>query len=121
MSWLPSVPANLASFPAVKLFQPPLVGSSEPEYDGLVAVPKWHALDCSSHKGHAKMFRCEGLLKPKEEEPSTDDDGKPARRIIHKTGIADGVAFPDVEPYTIGVHWSDIEMTLPEAVPLATL
>ena len=60
-------------------------------------------------------------MKPKEPEPGQGEDGQPAKRVIHKTGIADGVGFPDVEPYSIGLHWTEVELTLPQAVPLATL
>ncbi|KAI0741563.1 hypothetical protein C8Q80DRAFT_1111000 [Daedaleopsis nitida] len=121
VSWLPSLPASLKHFPQVKLFQPPLEASPHPAYDGLVAVPKWHVFDCSAYRGRAKPFRCEGLVKPREPEPGAGDDTQPAKRTIHKTGVADGVGFPDVEPYSLGVHWTDIEMTLPQAVPLAAL
>lgn len=120
VSWLPAVPASLAHFPRVKLFQPPLEGSPHAVYDGLVAAPKWHVLECDNYKGRARPFRCEGLLKPKE--PVTNSEEEPQhRRIAHKIGFADGVAFPDVAPYRIGIHWTDIEITLPQAVPLATL
>ena len=121
VSWLPSIPASLAHFPQVKLFQPPLEASPNPAYDGLVAAPKWHALDTSSYKGRAEVFRCEGLLTQKDVQPSVGPDAPPEKRKIHKAGVADGTGFPDVEPYSIGVHWTEIELTLPQAVPLATL
>lgn len=121
VSWLPTIPTSLMHFSQVKLFQPPLEGSPHRVYDGLVAAPQWHVMDCSAYKGRAKPFRWEGLIKPKEPEPGQGEDGKLAKRVIHKTGIADGVGFPDVEPYSIGVHWTQVELMLPQAVPLATL
>ncbi|TBU44019.1 hypothetical protein BD309DRAFT_863230, partial [Dichomitus squalens] len=121
VSWLPTIPASLAHFPQVKLFQPPLEASQDPAYDDLVAAPKWHALDASSYKGRAEIFRCEGLLTQKDVQPSIGPDETPGKRKIHKTGVADGTGFPDVEPYSIGLHWTEIELTLPQAVPLATL
>ena len=72
-------------------------------------------------KGRAKPFRCEGLLAQKDVQPSVGPDVTPSKRKIHKMGIADGFGFPDVEPYSVGVHWPEVELTLPQAVPLATL
>ncbi|RDX48224.1 hypothetical protein OH76DRAFT_1405139 [Lentinus brumalis] len=120
VSWLPAIPASLAHFPHVKLFQPPLEGSPHAAYDGLVAAPKWHVLDCEDYRGRAKLFRCEGLLKPKQPELTSEEDGQ-RRRIAHKIGFTDDIAFPDVAPYRLGIHWTEIEVTLPQAVPLATL
>ena len=118
---LPSIPASLMPFRQVKLYQPPLEGSPDYLYNGLVTVPKWHALDTSGYKGQAKPFRCEGLMRSRNPVPDEDKNGSSANRRVHKQGIADGIAFPNVEPYSIGVHWIDVEMTLPQAVPLATL
>ena len=121
ISWLPAIPGGLAPLPHAKLFQPPLEGSPYSTYDGLVPAPKWHLLDCNASRGRAKPFRYAGLVKPKEPEPGQGEDDQPPKRVIHKTGIADDVGFPAVEPYSIGIHWTDIELTLPQAVPLASL
>ncbi|KAI1793548.1 hypothetical protein LXA43DRAFT_1001250 [Ganoderma leucocontextum] len=121
VSWLPSIPASLTHFLQVKLFQPPLEASSDPAQDGLVGTPKWHALDASAYKGRAKPFRCEGLLTQKDVQPSVGPEITPAKRKIHKMGVADGFGFPDVEPYSVGIYWPEVELTLPRAVPLATL
>ena len=121
ISWLPSIPAGLAHFPEVRLFQPPLEASSDPTHDGLVGTRRWHALDTSSFKGREKLFRCEGLLTQKDVQPTVGPEVTPTKRKIHKMDIADGFAFPDVEPYSMGIHWPEAEFTLPQAVPLATL
>ena len=121
ISWLPSIPASLAPFPQVKLFQPPLEASSDPQRDGLVGTTRWNVVDTSAFKGRAKPFRCEGLLTQKDVQPTVGPEVIPAKRKIHKMGIADGFGFPDVEPYSMGIHWPEVEFTLPQAVPLATL
>ena len=121
VSWLPSIPASLARFPRVRLFQPPLEASSDPAHNGLVSTSKWHALDASAYKGRAKLFRCEGLLTQKDVQPSVGLEETPAKRRIHRMGVADGFGFPDVEPYSVGIHWPEVELVLPQAVPLATL
>ncbi|KAI0629143.1 hypothetical protein C8Q77DRAFT_1142361 [Trametes polyzona] len=112
--WLPTLPANLSHFPRVTLCQPPLEKSS----DELVEVPRWHLLDCGEVRGRAKPFRCEGLLPPIE--PAPESETPPSRKSSKKR-MADGVGFPDIEPYSVGVHWAEMSMTLPRAVPLATL
>lgn len=123
ISWLPSIPTSLTHFPHFKLYQPPLEASDDPAYDGLVAASKWHVLDCSAYKGRAKPFRCTGMLQPKDEGVSVNPESaaKPSRRKDNKLVYADGVAFPEVDPYSTGIHWTEIEITLPQAVPLAML
>ncbi|KAI0350701.1 hypothetical protein OH77DRAFT_1430707 [Trametes cingulata] len=118
VSWLPAIPTSLAHYPQVKLCQPPLEASSEPSVDGLVGTTKWHLLDCSEARGHARPFRCEGLLPPLEEVPSSNAH---TNKSASRKRMADGVGFSDVQPYTIGVHWTELSMTLPQAVPLAAL
>ncbi|KAI0644205.1 hypothetical protein C8Q79DRAFT_914134 [Trametes meyenii] len=116
--WLPSIPASLSHFPQVKLCQPPLDASPDAAVDGLVGASKWHMLECSQADGRAKPFRCEGLFLSKDDTPGTD--AKRAKKFAMKK-LADGVGFPDVEPYSFGIHWTEITMTLPQAVPLASL
>ncbi|KAI0820330.1 hypothetical protein BC628DRAFT_1397743 [Trametes gibbosa] len=118
VSWLPAIPTNLSHFSRVTLCQPPLEATSDSAAPGLVAIPRWHLLDCSESSGRAKPFRCEGLLPPQEEAPNPDPQ---APKTATTKRMADGVAFPDVEPYSIGIHWTEMSMTLPLAVPLATL
>ncbi|KAI0657992.1 hypothetical protein C8Q70DRAFT_253278 [Cubamyces menziesii] len=118
ISWLPAIPTSLSHFPRVKLCQPPLESSPEPSFDGLVRNTKWHMLDCSDAQGRAKPFRCEGLLPPLEEVPSPGLHPTPPSK---RKRLADGVGFPAVDAYSVGIHWINMSMTLPQAVPLATL
>ncbi|KAH9852028.1 hypothetical protein C2E23DRAFT_827258 [Lenzites betulinus] len=118
VSWLPTIPTSLSHFPRVTLCQPPLEATSDSAAPGLGAIPRWHLLDCSESSGRTKLFRCEGLLPPQEEAPNSDPQ---ASKTTTKKRMADGVAFPDVDPYSIGIHWTEMTMTLPRAVPLATL
>ncbi|KAI0666788.1 hypothetical protein C8Q78DRAFT_421373 [Trametes maxima] len=118
VSWLPAVPASLSHFPQVRLCQPPLDASPDSAVDGLVGTSKWHILECSGAGGRAKPFRCEGLFLPTEDAPNLDPKG--TKKSVRKK-LADGVGFPDVEPYSFGIHWTEITMTLPQAVPLASL
>ncbi|KAI9066984.1 hypothetical protein FKP32DRAFT_1589097 [Trametes sanguinea] len=116
VSWLPAIPTSL---PRVRLCQPPLESSPGPSLDGLVGVPKWHLTDCSDGKGRARPFRFVPLLPPEElSSPDARGKGAPAER---KQRLADGVGFPAVDPYSIGVHWTELSMTLPQAIPLAGL
>ncbi|KAI0372713.1 hypothetical protein BV20DRAFT_1042476 [Pilatotrama ljubarskyi] len=118
ISWLLAIPTSLAHYPQVKLCQPPLEASPEFPLDGLVGTTKWHLLDRSESRGRAKPFRHEGLLPPVEQAPNSD---LPADKKAARRRVADGVGFPDVHPYSIGVHWTELSMTLPQAVPLAAL
>lgn len=119
---MPSVPTSLTHFPQVKLYQPPLEASEDPGQDGLVAAPKWHVLDCTAYEGRAKPFRCAGLLQAKDTGVSVNPEADaPEGRRKGRGVYADGVGFPEVDPYSTGVHWTEVEMTLPQAVPLATL
>ena len=118
LSWLPSIPASLA-FPDVKLYQPPLEVSEDPAYDGLVGTTKWHVLECTEVHGRAKPFRSAGLLKPRDEGVSANPDA--AKHDDNERVYAEGVSFPEVDPYSTGIHWTEVRLTLPQAVPLATL
>lgn len=121
ISWLPSMPASLAHFPQVKLFQTPLEASPHAAYDGLVAAPKWHVIEATEYKGRAKPFRCEGLLNPPEPQLGSGGDVEERKSRANRKRLADGVGFPDVEPYSVGIHWKEVEFGLPQATPLATL
>ncbi|KAL1943049.1 hypothetical protein VTO73DRAFT_4720 [Trametes versicolor] len=116
--WVPSIPASLAVFPRVTLCQPPLEALPDSAMGRLVEIPRWHLMECNEYSGRTKPFRCEGLLAPAEGAPNEDPEvaKKPAKKRM-----ADGVDFPDVEPYSIGVYWKEVTMTIPRAVPLATL
>ncbi|CDO76423.1 hypothetical protein BN946_scf184338.g3 [Trametes cinnabarina] len=114
ISWLPAIPTSL---PRIRLCQPPLESSSDASRDGLVGVPKWHLLDYSEAKGRANAFRHEALLPL--EEISGQDAPQKGKSATRKQRVADGIGFPDVEPYKFGVHWTEVIMTLPQAVPLA--
>ncbi|KAI8974526.1 hypothetical protein BD414DRAFT_468052 [Trametes punicea] len=117
ISWLPAVPSSL---PHVRLCQPPLKASLDASLDGLIGVPYWRCLDWNQAKGRAKTFRFDGLLPPEERILSSDAPRK-GRLAENKGRLTDGIGFPTVEPYRIGFHWTDVYMTLPQAVPLTSL
>ncbi|KAI0766597.1 hypothetical protein BD413DRAFT_605759 [Trametes elegans] len=117
--WLPAVPTGLTHVPNVALCQPPLESSENPAADGLVPADMWHFFDVTRSRGRGKFFRCEGLLPPREEVLHADDWHVP--KSPGKKRVADGVGFPDIEPYRMGVHWTHLTITFPHAAPLATL
>ncbi|KDQ57432.1 hypothetical protein JAAARDRAFT_193764 [Jaapia argillacea MUCL 33604] len=105
---LPSIPLNLKYSPLpLDLVQPPLSASDEPSVDGVIATEGWTSIDTSGYKGKVSLVNWEGLL---------DDDDDETRRPVKK--MADGKGFPDVTPYSVGMHWDHATIEFPAGIPV---
>lgn len=99
-----SIPLDSQDLPLkLHLAQPPLEASSTDAEDGLVGTATWKYISPIVFKGGVTAATVEGLL---------DGDGA--------TQLGDGVGYPDVKPYTVGVEWAaGTEIDFPAAEVLS--
>jgi len=88
-SFLPSIPLSSSVIPVdVKLVLPPLPAS--PSNPALAGTDSWRSFR-SSLKGKTRFI----WVKPGD---TKDDDGK--------AQFADGVGFPKIQPWSLGIYWT---------------
>ncbi|OBZ73857.1 hypothetical protein A0H81_05843 [Grifola frondosa] len=101
---LPAIRINSKYLPRVSItfVQPPIDASADSAEDCRVGTNKWRMFDTSDYSGSVRPVRWEGLLE--------DDDPASKKR---KKRMANGKEFPDVMPYSVGIHFSNVALRLP--------
>lgn len=84
--------------------QPLLEESSDVVHDGILGTDHW-VFTVPAMKGRIKAVTIKGLLE--------DDDSQTKKR---QKKIADGKGFPDIDPYSYGIYWPELDITFPEGV-----
>lgn len=108
-SSIPSIPFNTRYFPMkLHLVQPPLEASPSAAEDALVGTKTWKYIPSIVFQGKVKLATIEGLL------DSEERHGKKGPKRV-----ADGNGYPDVQPYTVGVEWTEgtqVDFSAPEVL-----
>ncbi|KAL6308199.1 hypothetical protein BKA93DRAFT_892793 [Sparassis latifolia] len=105
---VPAIPLNLKHLPMpFILVQPPLEASPSAGQDGCIGTDHWVSVDVSDYGGRVKPIRWKGGL------AVVDSNTQKT-----STRIADGVGFPDVVPYSMGLHLAQMKIQFPESVVL---
>ncbi|GBE82997.1 hypothetical protein SCP_0500400 [Sparassis crispa] len=103
---LPEIPLNLKHSPIpFTLVQPPLEASPTAAQDGCIGTDNWVSVDVADYRGRVKPISWKGDL------TVVDPDTQKVR-----TRIADGVGFPDIVPYSIGLHFAQLKVQVPEGI-----
>ncbi|OBZ73854.1 hypothetical protein A0H81_05844 [Grifola frondosa] len=100
---LPAIPVDLKYSPLSLIsVQPPLDASANSSEDGQISASGWSMFSLGNFKGKVTPVKWEGLL---------TDDGPSRKPTCGK--MANGKEFPDVMPYSIGMHWKDVVIQFP--------